>query len=301
MTTTKKLKSTAGPKKRVERSSVSAKRPNQYPLNAKKTAVSQKPSKKNSQGPYATHQRSDNQSSNKPEAESRLEAITKPRMRDQIAEQIRNLVISERLQPGDRLPTETVLAERFGVSRLTVREATKALEFLGILRSKTGVGLTVGELDWQRMTHNLGFHASLHQVDEDALIDSRVIVETGIIPYVMKRIEKDPQIVVELQDLVGQLRNAQDLQTRVEVDLRFHRTLLEASGLAPMIAFGEMLQVFFQKFRDNVKKAGWDEAVASHQRIVDSLKSQKPAKAIAELKQHIENHRVISRKSKPGT
>jgi GntR family transcriptional repressor for pyruvate dehydrogenase complex len=291
VTTTKKPKTTAGPNKRAERSSVSAERPNQHRLNAKKASVTQKASQKNSQ----------RQSANKLESESRLEAITKPRMRDQIAEQIRGLVISERLQPGDRLPTETVLAERFGVSRLTVREATKALEFLGILRSKTGVGLTVGELDWQRMTHNLGFHASLHQVDEDALIDSRVIVETGIIPYVMKRIEKDSQIVVQLQDLVAQLRDAQDLQTRVEVDLRFHRTLLEASGLAPMIAFGEMLQVFFQKFRDNVKKAGWDEAVASHQRIVDSLKSQKPAKAIAELKQHIENHRVISRKSKPGT
>lgn len=230
--------------------------------------------------------------------ERRLETITKPRIRDQIAEQIRALIISEHMQPGDRLPTETELADRFGVSRLTVREATKALDFLGILRSKTGVGLTVGELDWQRMTHNLGFHSSLHQVDEDELIDSRVIVETGIIPYVMKRIEKEPQIVVRLQDLVAKLRDATDLQTRVDIDLRFHRMLLEASGLAPMIAFGEMLQVFFQKFRDSVKKADWDEAVVSHQRIVDSLKSQKPAKAIAELKRHIENHRVVVRKSK---
>lgn len=220
-----------------------------------------------------------------------LDVISKPRIRDQIAEQIRALIVSERLQPGKRLPTETELAERFGVSRLTVREATKALEFLGILRSKTGVGLTVGELDWQKVTQNLGFHSSLHQIDADELIDSRVIVETGIIPHVLKRIKQDPTVLATLQGFIEQLRDAKDLQTRVEIDLKFHRTLLEASGLAPMIAFGEMLQVFFQKFRDSVKKAGWDEAVASHQRIVDALRSQKPSKAIAELKQHIENHR----------
>ena len=225
----------------------------------------------------------------------RLQTIPKPRIREQIAEQIRGLIVAERLQAGDRLPTETEMAERFGVSRLTLREATKSLEFLGILRSKTGVGLTVGELDWQRLTQNLGFHSSLHQVDADELIDSRVIVETGVIPYVMQRIKRDPKILIALESLVNQLRDAQDLQTRVEIDLQFHRTLLEASGLAPMVAFGELLQVFFQKFRDSVKKAGWDEAVASHRRIVDALKSQKPAKAIAELKQHIENHRKKSK------
>ena len=217
--------------------------------------------------------------------------ISKPRIRDQIAEQIRNLIVTDRMQPGDHLPNESELAERFGVSRLSVREATKALEFLGILHSKTGVGLIVGELDWQKMTHNLGFHSSLHQIDADQLIDSRVIVETGIIPYVLTNIETNPLILENLQNLVNQLSEARDLATRIEVDLQFHRTLLEASNLAPMIAFGEMLQVFFQKFRDSVKKAGWEEAVASHQRIVDSLRSKKASKAIAELKQHIENHR----------
>ncbi|MBL8871198.1 MAG: FadR family transcriptional regulator [Planctomycetaceae bacterium] len=285
MTTTKKLKSTSRSPQPRQKSSSAVERPLKRTTRAKAPDASVAAGKEDS-GRRVLE---------KSDTEKRFAVITKPRMQDQIAEQIRGLIIAERLQPGDRLPTETEMAERFGVSRLTVREATKALEFLGILRSKTGVGLTVGELDWQKMTHNLGFHASLHQVDADELIDSRVIVETGIIPYVMRRIEQEPQILVRLQDLVAQLRDATDLQTRVEVDLQFHRTLLEASGLAPMIAFGEMLQVFFQKFRDSVKKAGWEEAVASHQRIVDSLKSQKPAKAIAELKQHIENHR---RKSK---
>jgi DNA-binding FadR family transcriptional regulator len=91
--------------------------------------------------------------------------------------------------------------------------------------------------------------------------------------------------------LVDRLKTAKDLQTKIDLDIQFHRALLEASGLAPMIAFGEMLQVFFQKFRDSVKKAEWETAVASHQRIVDALRTGRTNKAIAELKQHIESHR----------
>lgn len=220
-----------------------------------------------------------------------LATLTRPLIRDRVAEQIRELIVSERLQPGDRLPTESELAKKFGVSRLSLREATKALEFLGIVHSKTGVGLIVGELDWQRMTQNLGFHASLHQVDPEELIDSRVIVETGVIPHVVKHCAEHPDWIGTLQELVDCLKTAKDLQSKIDLDIQFHRALLEASGLAPMIAFGEMLQVFFQKFRDSVKKAEWETAVASHQRIVDALRAGRTNKAIAELKQHIESHR----------
>ena len=60
--------------------------------------------------------------------------------------EIKQYIIEQKLMPGDRMPTETQLAETFGISRLSLREATKSLEFLGIIESKTGVGLTVGRL-----------------------------------------------------------------------------------------------------------------------------------------------------------
>ena len=56
---------------------------------------------------------------------------------------------------------KTQLAETLGISRLSLREATKALEFLGIVESKTGVGLTVGRIDMGRVTEHLGFHTGL--------------------------------------------------------------------------------------------------------------------------------------------
>ena len=76
-----------------------------------------------------------------------LETLPRRKIRDVVADRLKSYIQSENLVPGDRLPTETELAEMFGVSRLSLREATKALEFLGILESRTGVGLTVGRID----------------------------------------------------------------------------------------------------------------------------------------------------------
>ena len=53
---------------------------------------------------------------------------------EQVAEKIKDYIVDHALRAGDRLPTEFQLAERFGVSRVSIREATKALGFLGIIR-----------------------------------------------------------------------------------------------------------------------------------------------------------------------
>ncbi len=221
----------------------------------------------------------------------KLAALPRRKIRDQIAQRIKELIASEQLGSGDRLPTENALAEKFGVSRLSVREATKALEFLGIVESKTGVGLAVGQLDLARVIDHLGFHPALHRVDPLQLVDSRVVVETGVLAHVARRMAADPTIGDALDAIVAQFRTARDLQTWIDLDIRFHRTLLEASGLEPLVAFGDLLQVFFQRFRDSVKRAEWKEAIESHQEIIDLLRKQDVAAAVERLRLHIESHK----------
>jgi DNA-binding FadR family transcriptional regulator len=220
-----------------------------------------------------------------------METLRRPKVRDQATEQIKEYIVERKLVPGDRLPTETQLAETFGISRLSVREATKSLEFLGIVESKTGVGLTVGRIDMGRVTEHLGFHTALLDVDPQQLIDSRVILETGVLPHVARRMAADPAIEKLLRDLVAKFRSARDLKTFITLDIQFHRSLLEASGLQPLVAFGDLLHVFFKRFRESVKKAGWKQGVESHQRLVDELAKGNVTTATAELRKHIESHR----------
>jgi len=221
----------------------------------------------------------------------KLETVPRRKIRDEVAERIKEYIAAERLGLGDRLPTEGELAIRFGVSRLSVREATKALEFLGIVEAKTGVGLAVGQLDMARMADHLGFLPALQHADSQQLIDSRVIVETGVLVRVAERMTQDPSIADSLQVIVEEFRTARTIQNWIDLDIRFHRTLLESSGLAPIVAFGDLLQVFFQRFRDSVKKAEWKAAIESHQFIIDRLKAGEASAAASELREHIESHR----------
>ena len=62
-----------------------------------------------------------------------LATIERVKLRAVVADRWRAFISHENLKRGDRLPTETQLAVRFGVSRLSLREATKSLEFLGIV------------------------------------------------------------------------------------------------------------------------------------------------------------------------
>ena len=220
-----------------------------------------------------------------------MQTLRRPKVRDQVAGQIQQFIVEQKLAPGDRLPTETQLAETFGISRLSLREATKSLEFLGIVESKAGVGLTVGRIDMERLTEHLSFHAGLLEADPQQLIDSRVILETGVLPHVARRMAEDPAIEARLRELVEKFRLARDLKTWIELDIQFHRSLLEASGLQPLVAFGDLLHIFFQRFRESVNRAGWKAGVESHQLIVDELAKGRVSAASAELRTHIESHK----------
>lgn len=220
-----------------------------------------------------------------------LGTLPRRKIRDVVAERLKSYIVSEDLSPGDRLPTETELAESFGVSRLSLREATKSLEFLGIVEARTGVGLTVGQIDLKRVTDHLGFHPALHTADPQQLIDSRVIVETGVLPHVSRRMAADSAIHASLQAIVDRFSSARKVEDWIDLDLEFHRALIESSGLLPLVAFSDLLQVFFRRFRDSVKKAEWKAGIESHQRIINDLRDQNVERATTELRAHIESHR----------
>jgi DNA-binding FadR family transcriptional regulator len=220
-----------------------------------------------------------------------LGIVERPKIRDVVAKRLKSFIAEEDLKPGDRLPTETELAARFGVSRLSLREATKSLEFLGIVESKPGRGLTVGRVNMDRVTEYLGFHPALHDVAPHELIDTRVVIEVGVLPRVAARMERDAAVYETLNAINSRLRQARSLREWVELDIAFHRALIDASGLTPLLAFGDLLTVFFQRFLESVKEAEWSRGVESHQRILDALKAGRLLEADRELRIHIESHR----------
>lgn len=77
---------------------------------------------------------------NDPETPVRLQRIRRTRAYEEIVRQLQSLIAEGHLKPGDRLMTERDLAEQFGVSRVTVRQALSVLQAMGLIESRIGNG-----------------------------------------------------------------------------------------------------------------------------------------------------------------
>ena len=100
----------------------------------------------------------------------------------------------------------------------------------------------------------------------------------------------DNRSIYERLDAInGGLRQGRDAALG-QSDIAFHRELIAASGLLPLAAFNEVLEVFFKRFRESIKKAEWAKGIESHQLIIDALRDGRVEERSL-LRVHIESHR----------
>jgi DNA-binding FadR family transcriptional regulator len=225
-----------------------------------------------------------------------MESVKRQNLSDVIAFQIKHFIVTNKLKPGDRLPTELEMAAQFGVSRVSVREATKALSFLGCVQSAPRRGLTVGNFDVQRATEQLGFPLVLADHPKLELLHTRLIIETGALPHVARKMAEDPAIYDQLAALNDRSKQDTPSDEWVANDIAFHRALIAASGLGPLIAFSDLLQVFFNRFRDDIKPANPEDRITGHQNIIDALRRNDVEKAREEMRRHFDYYHLLLKK-----
>ncbi len=147
-----------------------------------------------------------------------------------IVDQIRALVRDGHLQPGDRLPSERELCERFGVSRVTVREALRVLEASGLVEIKVGArgGAFVTSPTSERVGAGLADLLSLSPLTPANVTEARMVIELGLIPLVVERATETD--LRELRTLCDSGRAALDAGTySMAMSAEFHVRLAAAT------------------------------------------------------------------------
>jgi GntR family transcriptional regulator, transcriptional repressor for pyruvate dehydrogenase complex len=213
--------------------------------------------------------------------------IRRKRLSEELTAQLRKYIIDNDLKPGDSLLTEQQMVERFGVSHTVVREATKALDFLGIIDAAPRRGMVLDEFSFDRVSEYFGFHFALSDYPKEKLLKSRVVIETGALFYTMEAMQKDPAVYPRLRKLAETAPDITDAADErwIQYDIAFHRGLVEASDLTPLASFCDLLQAFFHKYRPSMSGLRGD--CKMHCRILDELHSGRLEAATALLREHM--------------
>jgi GntR family transcriptional repressor for pyruvate dehydrogenase complex len=142
------------------------------------------------------------------EAAALFEPVVTTRISAAIAEQIRNAILEGKLTPGDRLPTERELTQRFGVSRVTVRDALRALETNGLVEIRVGAsgGAFVTAPSSDVVGQGISDMLLLSAVNPDEIAEARLILEIGTVALAVERASDED--VAQLRELAEQAASA---------------------------------------------------------------------------------------------
>lgn len=221
-----------------------------------------------------------------PESSLGFEPIAPSRAFEEIAAQIRDLVASGRLKPGDRLPAERDLSAKFKVSRNTLREALRALELSGMIELRKGAagGAFVVPGNSGVVVNGLRDLYHLGAIKPDHLTEARVWLSEIVVRVACERLtEQDLDALEENVRLATAATKAGNFAERAELHQAFHK-LLAAATRNPIVEI--MMEGVMEVMREFIKAIGPsdnDYTLPSRRRLIKHLRARDADAAVAEM------------------
>ena len=209
----------------------------------------------------------------------------------QIADAIRDGIISGALDVNQRLPSEAELAELYSVSRPTVREALKRLAAQSLIRTQRGAtgGAFVNRLSFedaytQQITTST-LLLSMNAVSFDVACEARYALERACAPLAGQR-RTDAQLAAMRAEIRRQSEPDLTDEAFCASDVAFHRALVDGAG-NPVLSYQlagavEAMQPLMNMITFTARSRG--EILALHNEILDALEARDSAKTDAALR-----------------
>jgi GntR family transcriptional repressor for pyruvate dehydrogenase complex len=218
-----------------------------------------------------------------------IQPIKKTRIAEEIADRIRVLILDGTFPPGQPLPAERPLAERFGVSRGSIRDAFRTLETIGLLVTRHGQGTFPQELDVDRLVAPLASVLSYRHDLQDELLDVRRMFEPAVARVAAARVTDED--LADLQRILdAQRKKLKAGRSALVEDTAFHAALARATRNRVVVSIMATLNDLLVESRKlTLKQKGRPRrSIAGHEAVVAALRQRDANAAGDAMREHID-------------
>lgn len=211
-----------------------------------------------------------------------------------MAAQIHRLIADGRLKPGDKLPPERELAEVFGVSRTSVRDAIRVLETQGLLEPRHGEGTVVRQIPIDTIVSSLADALTASKDLTADLFDMRKMLEPPLArAAAFRATSEDVEALEEI--LERQARRVRAREVTVEEDHAFHYRIATAAKNQVVLRIIDVLMDLLRESRERSLQVGGraEKSLRGHRRILDAIRRRDPDGAADAMRAHIEEIEAI--------
>jgi DNA-binding FadR family transcriptional regulator len=215
--------------------------------------------------------------------------IKKTRIAEEVADRIRVLMLDGTFPAGEPLPSERHLAERFGVSRGSIRDALRTLETIGLLETRHGQGTFPHELSVDRLVAPLASVMAYRSDLQDELLDVRRMFEPAVARAAALRATDED--LADLQRILEtQRQKLKTGQSAIVEDTAFHAILARSTrNRVVMSIMATLNDLLVESRTQSLQQKGRPaRSVDGHESVVAALRRRDPEGASQAMYNHID-------------
>ncbi|MET8521174.1 FCD domain-containing protein [Nocardioides sp. NBC_00163] len=209
---------------------------------------------------------------------------------------LRDFIREHGLRPGDRLPPEAVLAAELEVSRLSLREASRSLQTLGVIEARPGNGLYVAAFSFRPVIEQLPYGLAEPGASLEELLTAREAMEAGLMPAVCRLRDEEEEALSRCADLATEMSEREQRgESFADVDREFHLSLYQTLGNPLVENLIELFWELFVRVGDAIPGSPERNRGEAHLAIVRALQAGDAELATARMFEHFDDVRVRAR------
>lgn len=217
---------------------------------------------------------------------------------DRVIQEISELIRTGEILPGDRFPAERTLAEKYNVSRGTVREALHYFETLGMMKRVAGSGNYLID-DSEALYRVIGNRQLVERYNWFEMIETRQVLELGIVRLAAERATREDKLnlrrICERACKASADKTENGRMTYIKLDYQLHREFAQITRNGILLEMFEAIKDTFLEARQlwEMGNGSQERANESHTRIVNAIISGDGALAGKEMQQHLNDMFVM--------